>query len=489
LIPSAASPDAGAAAGAPPTGDPVAVGSSRFRPLLGPVAFVVAGALLVASAITLNVFLSSLSETRSFVLRASFILREVAQLHIDVRAAETGQRGYLLTGERRYLAPYEQAIGRVWDSFRQLERSVQDPGQVTRLGHLRPLIEAKLDELASTVGLREESFEKALAVVRTDVGQRLMEEIDAAIGAFERAEQDIMVSRTQLLEQQAAWTSRVAALTGALALVSAILGVVWIARQRANARLLDAERGFRRNLEGQVEERTAQLTQVNRELDAFAYTISHDLRAPLRAMHGYADALMEDYGQLLPEEGHRFADRIISAARRMEDLIKDILSYSRLAREEVSVRPVALESIIDRVIADAEPLIRDTRATVAVERPLPDVMAHPPTLTQAATNLLSNAIKFVPTGLSPRVNIRAEERGGQVRLWVEDNGIGIDPAHQERVFQPFQRLHGVETYPGTGIGLAIVRRSVERMGGHSGVISGPGEGSRFWIELRAARKE
>jgi signal transduction histidine kinase len=450
---------------------------------------VVAGALLVASAITLNVFLSSLSETRSFVLRASFILREVAQLHVDVRAAETGQRGYLLTGERRYLAPYEQAIGRVWDSFSQLERSVQDPGQVTRLGDLRPLIEAKLAELDRTVELRKGSFEEALAVVRTDVGQRLMEEIDAAIGAFERAEQDIMVSRTQLLEQQAAWTSRVAALTGALALVSAILGVVWIARQRANARLLDAERGFRRNLEGQVEERTAQLTQVNQELDAFAYTISHDLRAPLRAMHGYADALMEDYGQLLPEEGHRFADRIISAARRMEDLIKDILSYSRLAREEVSVRPVALESIIDRVIADAEPLIRDTRATVAVERPLPDVMAHPPTLTQAATNLLSNAIKFVPTGLAPRVNIRAEERDGRVRLWVEDNGIGIDPAHQERVFQPFQRLHGVETYPGTGIGLAIVRRSVERMGGHSGVISGPEEGSRFWIELRAARKE
>jgi signal transduction histidine kinase len=489
LILSAASHKAGTAAGTPPPGDLVAAESSRFGPLLGPVAFVVAGALLVASAITLNVFLSSLSETRSFVLRASFILREVAQLHVDVRAAETGQRGYLLTGERRYLAPYEQAIGRVWDSFRRLEHNVQDPGQVSRLRHLHPLVEAKLDELASTVELRKGSFEEALAVVRTDVGQRLMEEIDAAIGAFERAEQDIMVSRTQLLEQQAAWTSRVAALTGALALVSAILGVVWIARQRANARLLDAERGFRRNLEGQVEERTAQLTQVNQELDAFAYTISHDLRAPLRAMHGYADALMEDYGQLLPEEGHRFADRIISAARRMEDLIKDILSYSRLAREEVSVRPVSLESIIDRVIADAEPLIRDTRATVAVERPLPDVMAHPPTLTQAATNLLSNAIKFVPAGLSPRVNIRAEERDGRVRLWVEDNGIGIDPAHQERVFQPFQRLHGVETYPGTGIGLAIVRRSVERMGGHSGVISGPEEGSRFWIELRAARKE
>jgi len=316
-----------------------------------------------------------------------------------------------------------------------------------------------------------------------------MEEIDAAIAAFEHAERDIMVSRTQRLEQQAAWTSRVAALTGFLALISTILGVVWIGRQRASARLLDAERGFRQNLERQVEERTVQLTQVNRELDAFAYTISHDLRAPLRAMHGYADALVEDYGPVLPKEGHRFAERIVAAAVRMEELIRDILTYSRLAREEVSVRPVALEGTVDRVIADAEPQIREAKAAVEVARPLPDVMAHPPTLAQAAANLLSNAIKFVPPDRTPRICIRAEERDGRVRLWVEDNGIGIDPAQQERVFQPFQRLHGVESYAGTGIGLAIVHRSLERMGGRTGVISGPGEGSRFWIELRSARKE
>jgi signal transduction histidine kinase len=298
-----------------------------------------------------------------------------------------------------------------------------------------------------------------------------------------------MVYRTQRLEQQAAWTSRVAALTVILALVSTILGVIWIGRQRANARLLDAERGFRRNLERQVEERTAQLTQVNRELDAFAYTISHDLRAPLRAMHGYADALMEDYGPVLPEEGHRFARRIVAAAGRMEDLIRDILTYSRLAREEVSVRPVALQTTVERVIADAELQIRETKAVVEVKHPLPDVMAHPPTLIQAAANLLSNAMKFVPPDRTPRICIRAEERDGRVRLWIEDNGIGIDLAHQERVFQPFQRLHGVESYPGTGIGLAIVSRSLERMDGRSGVISRPGEGSRFWIELWSARKE
>ena len=473
----------------PPVRDPVTSGPSRIRLLLGSGALALAGALLVASAITLNVFLLSLSEARTLVLRASSILQGVAELHVDVRAAETGQRGYILTGERRYLAPYEQAIGRVWDSVQRLERDVQDPRQVSRLRQLRPLIQAKLDELARTVELRHRSFEEALALVRTDAGLRLMEEIDAAIGEFEHAERDIMVSRTQRLEQQAVWTSRVAALTTVLALVSTILGVAWIARQRANARLLEAERGFRRSLERQVEERTAQLTQVNRELDAFAYTISHDLRAPLRAMHGYTDALVEDYGSVLPEEGHRFAKRIVAAAGRMEGLIQDILTYSRLAREDVNVRPVALETTVDRVIVDAELQIREAKAAVEVARPLPDVMAHPPTLAQAAANLLSNAIKFAPPGRTPHICIRAEERDGWVRLWVEDNGIGIDPAHQERVFQPFQRLHGVESYPGTGIGLAIVRRSLERMGGRSGVISRPGEGSRFWIELRSAQKK
>jgi signal transduction histidine kinase len=468
-------------------GNPVEL--RRFGLPLGTAAFVMAGALMLASAIALNVFLSGLADTRAFVLRTSSILRSAAELHVDVRAAETGQRGYILTGERRYLAPYEQAMRRVWDSFRRLEQAVQDPGQVARLRRLRPLIDAKLEELSRTVELRGQGLEQALAVVRTDVGQRLMEDIEAIIGEFERTEQDIMVSRTRQLEQQAAWTTRIAWLTGILALVSAIIGVGWIARQRANARLLQAEQGFRRDLERQIEERTAQLVQVNRELDAFAYTISHDLRAPLRAMHGFADALVEDYGGTLPEEGHRFASRIVSAAGRMENLIQDILAYSRLAREEVSIHPVSLDGIVQRVIAEAEPLIREMNATVEVQHPLPDVLAHPTTLSQAIQNLVSNALKFVAAGQAPHVVVRAEPVDEWVRLWVEDNGIGIDLSHQERVFQPFQRLHGVEAYPGTGIGLAIVRRSIERMGGRCGVISKPGVGSRFWIELKAERQE
>jgi light-regulated signal transduction histidine kinase (bacteriophytochrome) len=316
-----------------------------------------------------------------------------------------------------------------------------------------------------------------------------MEDIQAVVDEFERAEQEIMISRSQQLEDQARWAARISALTAMLALAVTIAGVLWLARQRADARLLAAERRFRQDLEQQVEIRTEQLTQVNRELDAFAYTISHDLRAPLRAMHGYADALAEDYAPVLPEQGRRFTQRIMAAAARMEELIQDILTYSRLSREEVKLRPVSLEEAVDRVLAHARSRIEETGAEIEIKRPLGIVSAHPATLEQALDNWIANALKFVVPGERPRVRIRAENLEDRVRVWVEDNGIGIDPAHQNRIFEPFQRLHGIETYPGTGIGLAIVRRSLERMGGRCGVASGEGRGSRFWIELRSADRE
>jgi signal transduction histidine kinase len=242
------------------------------------------------------------------------------------------------------------------------------------------------------------------------------------------------------------------------------------------------------DLERRVEDRTQALVEVNRELDAFAYSISHDLRAPLRSMQGYADALVEDFGEGLASEGRHYTQRIAAAARRMEDLIQDILAYSRLAKEEVSVRPESLEASVDHILSELAPTLAEGRATIRVERPLPVVRSNRPVLRQALGNLIANAIKFTAPGEAPDVRIHAERRGNRVRLWIEDRGIGIAPEHQARVFDPFQRLHGVETYPGTGIGLAIVRRAMTRMGGTCGVESEPGLGSRFWIELPASEE-
>ncbi|HEV2602073.1 MAG TPA: CHASE3 domain-containing protein [Microvirga sp.] len=454
--------------------------------LAGPAAMVATAALLLGAALLLNLSLTRLTQSRQLAFEAATILRQAAEIRADVRTAETGQRGYLLTGDLRYLEPYNVAIGRLWAVFGQLQATVRDPQQLQRLVDLKPLIQAKLDELARTVELRRQSFDAALAVVQTDLGQRLMEVIDARVQELEAAEQAILDARTGVLENDANWATRLASVTGLLALLSAVAGALWLANQRSHARLLGAERRFRMELEGQVAERTKQLTDANEELDAFAYTISHDLRAPLRAMHGYAEALAEDFGPELPEDGKRFTKRIQAAATRMESLIQDILSYSRLAREDVILRPVALERAVDAVLSRAAERIGEVGAVIAVERPLPDVLAHAPTLGQVVENLLLNAIKFVTPGDRPQVRVSAEHHDGRVRLLVDDNGIGIAAEHHDRIFRPFERLHGAETYPGTGIGLAIVRRGIERMGGRVGVEALPDQGSRFWFELDAA---
>jgi len=236
----------------------------------------------------------------------------------------------------------------------------------------------------------------------------------------------------------------------------------------------------------ELERLTFALQEANRAMESFAYSVSHDLRAPLRAMWGFAEALQEDYGEKLDEQGRRYTRSVMDAARRMDELIEDLLAYSRLSRVEMELVPVDLESAVGEVMEEV--CTGDTRCkrSITVTAPLPCVIAHRLTLIQVLTNLLSNALKFVASGTRPQVRVFAEARDRSIRLWVEDNGLGIAPEHLQRIFLPFERLHGPAPYPGTGIGLAIVSKGVERMGGTAGVESELGRGSRFWIELPAA---
>jgi signal transduction histidine kinase len=234
-----------------------------------------------------------------------------------------------------------------------------------------------------------------------------------------------------------------------------------------------------------VAERTASLSEAIAQMEEFSYSVSHDLRAPVRAMQGYARAVLDDYGDRLEEEGRDYLKRIVRSGERMDRLVRDILTYSRLARSELTFRPVLLDTLVED-IANHYPDMQEPRARVMREGELGIVLAHEPSLAQAISNLLNNAVKFVATGVTPRVHLYSEDYGEWVRLWVEDNGIGIKPEHQARLFGLFQRVHPDKSYEGTGVGLAVVRRSVERMGGRVGMESN-GAGSKFWIELKRAK--
>lgn len=238
-----------------------------------------------------------------------------------------------------------------------------------------------------------------------------------------------------------------------------------------------------RGLEASVAERTARLQETISELETFSYSISHDLRAPLRAMQSFASILATECGDTVGAEGREYIRRIVGASERMDRLIQDVLVYSRIARNEIPVERIELGPFVAGIL-ESYPQFSAANATFEVVEPLAVVLANPAALTQCISNLAGNAIKFVPRGTRPVIRIWTEERAGRAKLYVRDNGLGIEEAVHEKIFGIFYQVDARRG--GTGIGLSVVRKAAERMGGSVGLASRPGRGSTFWIELPAA---
>lgn len=236
-------------------------------------------------------------------------------------------------------------------------------------------------------------------------------------------------------------------------------------------------------LEELVRQRTSRLQESLAEMEAFSYNISHDMRAPLRAIHSFARFLDQEYGATLPPSARDYLARILAASARMDRLIQDVLVYSRSARTELKLEPVSLSRLM-RTLFDAYPHLREASAEFAIAEDLPTVLGNDAALLQCFANVIGNAVKFVAPGQVPRIEVWAEIADGRAMVFVRDHGIGIPLAAQPRIFDMFYRAH--PAYDGTGIGLAVTKKSIERMGGTIGVVSAPGHGSTFCFALPLA---
>jgi light-regulated signal transduction histidine kinase (bacteriophytochrome) len=319
-----------------------------------------------------------------------------------------------------------------------------------------------------------------------------MDEIRGLIGEMRLEENRLLKLRTEEADASSR-TARIVIVTGeALAVAFLCLAgvVVWKEMGQRN-RAEEEVRQLNTGLERRVTERTAELAErakelarSNAELQQFAYVASHDLQEPLRMVASFTQLLAKRYNDKLDDDAREFIGYAVDGATRMQTLISDLLTYSRVGSQGKPFAPTDVDALLRRVLESLKFTTEESEAVISHD-PLPVVMADPQQLGQLFQNLLTNAIKFRGEE-PPRVRISAEKNGGDWKFSIRDNGIGISQEHADRIFIIFQRLHTKTEYPGTGIGLAICKKIVERHGGRIWVEAPPGGGSTFCFTFPAA---
>jgi signal transduction histidine kinase len=418
---------------------------------------------------------------RAYVRHNLAVQETVLALEAIGAQMEVHHRGFLIKGDDDARTLRERAFADGERTARDLLRLVaEDPVQSRNAREAIAEFRARHARMVETTRIADsqglEAGRAALALRGAGSADRLL----ASLEAMRTRQSELLSDRTEKADQQAAHFRTVLSYGTALALAVFVLISVLMFRQLArNARL------GRQLLQAhhREAERSRELERSNRELEAFSYTISHDLRAPLRHIDGYVRMLLEDIGDQLDGDARRYLDTISDSARRMGALIDDLLAYSRLGRKPVECTRLDMNALTERVLGEAG--AEGSPATVEVAA-LPEAWGDPVLLRQAWVNLLSNAIKYsAPKGDAARIEISGERDGNTVRYRIRDNGVGFDMRYADKLFGVFQRMHAQDDFEGTGVGLAIVQQVVQRHGGKVSAQASPGEGACFTIELPA----
>jgi signal transduction histidine kinase len=425
----------------------------------------------------------------------------IKDLGRELVAAESGQRGYLLTEDPDHLGPYHKTLHGVDDLLKRLEDATEHlPIQKSRFESLKVQVLNKIAELQRIVVLTDrERIRTATREVKKDQEIELMRRISELLNEMEDEEFALLEKNTEVAAQ-----NRLFILTALLfgngigLLLSLGIFYIWYRNSIRFAELNTALSKVNAELEEKVDVRTQALFQYseelqrsNRELEEFAFVASHDLQEPLRKIRAFGDRLQQRYSSELGEVGSDYVMRMQAASERMSVLIDNLLSFSRVTTKQRSFASVDLSNIIHRVMDDLEYAVEESGAKLHID-PLPVIDADESQIAQVFMNLISNSLKFHLPDHRPFITVTSETNLASPliddeRLWCRlrfaDQGIGFEPQYAERVFSLFQRLHGRDEYSGTGIGLALCRKIIERHGGIISAQSEPGEGAVFTIFL------
>ena len=437
------------------------------------------------------------------VLRSEEVIASTYRLASLVVDAETAIRGYIITGQPRFTAPYVHAVNNVPFEMRRLHALARSPAEVGTLAILaQRILEYQKQQHDRVAGGRQAD---ATAMVSSGAGRQKMDAFRVAIDRFVALERTHEAARVRR-NASARRNLRNLILAGLLVNICAAAAMAMYFMSSITRRLaVLVENTFRierreplqtrvqgddeiaqlderfHNMAVALERSRLETEQTNAELESFSYSVSHDLRAPLRAVSGYARMIEEDYADRLDAEGRRYTATIRSEAQRMGRLIDDLLAFSRHGRKPLRLEPVDIVPIAREALADV-PAVAHARVDVQFDSP-PPALADRAMLRQVFVNLLSNAIKFSSRQAEIRIEVGGTSAEKENVYWVRDYGVGFDMRFAEKLFGVFQRLHAVDEFEGTGVGLAIVHRIIQRHGGRVWAEAEEGRGACFYFTL------
>ena len=469
----------------------------KFIPILlcGAILFVVGNISIALRSV------QSLEDSHRWVDHTWEVIAQVERLISAAKDAETGSRGYLLTGDEKFLEPYRKARTELPVSLSAFEQLTSDnQSQRVRAEEMRKIMEHRLFLSEQINGLRSSGgpLDNDRMTENLDAGKADMDRMRGLADEMENEERQLLTNRIQ--------TARIAVQKVRLTLVAAsVLDVILIllmfryfARERDlrlsaeyTAKSLAMSRQeverkaeeihvLNQNLELRVKQRTLELETINKELEAFSYSVSHDLRAPLRTIDGFSLALEEDYAEIVGSEGKDYIQRVRTGVQRMGNLIDSLLQLSRITRADLGRERVDLTALAQGVAGQTIEQNPAQNIDFSIQSGL-TVIADAKLLRVALENLFSNAVKFSSKKLESKVEFGWDE--AQTAWFVRDNGAGFDMHYKDKLFNAFNRLHGDKDFKGSGIGLATVARVVRRHHGTIWADAKEGDGATFWFTL------